>query len=143
MANTMTDILAAVYALIDTDATFVNVYSRHGVANITLPAVTVGPVSMEPRQDEELISGGETLTPWDVTVGLRVHTSYAGWPVDQAGTVTLVDQLRDKMRENIDAVTGCHVLDVKIEYEKTFEESQTVGAQVNVTLLTHAHYTQE
>lgn len=143
MASPVTDVLAGIVTLLDADAAFVNVYSRHNIADITLPAFTVGPERCEPRSDEEMFSGGEDLMAWDVTASVRVHTSYIGGPVNQASTVAQVDLVVEKLRENLDAITGCHVLDVKIAYGQEFIESQTVGAQVNVTVLAHAHYIQE
>jgi len=143
MGSPVTVVMTGMVALLQADPTLGTVYSRHNVADLEVPATTVAPTAIRPRSGSEMVCGSETIMPWDVTLVVRVHTSYAGAIADQNTAVVFADALIDKLRANLDAIDGAHILDVSAEYRQSFEESDTVGAQVTVTVLTHSHYTQE
>ena len=143
MARPVTDVIAGLVTLLGEEATLGVVYSRHNVADLVVPATTVGAVSAIPRRDSEMVSGGEEIVPWDVTVSVRIHSAYSGGVEDSATAASLADIAIEKLRTNLAAIDGCRILDVESDYWRSFAESDTLGAELTVVVLTHDHYTQE
>jgi len=143
MADIVTDAVNGVYNLINDDVSFGNVYAKHNEANLALPGITIGPESVVPREDESFSTDGAHGTPWDVTVSVRIHVAYTGGVLNQSGLVALVDDVILKLKKNHAAITSFALGTVAVEFDRSFVESETIGAQVNATYLTHDEYTQE
>jgi len=142
MADIMTEAVDGVYSLINGDVSFSNVYAKHNEANLVLPGITVGPGSAVPR-DDDFTTDGIVGATWDVIVTIRVHGAYTGGPLNQSGVVSLVDDVINKLKSNHAAITSYHLMAVNAEFDRSFIESETVGAQVDATFWTHDHNTQE
>lgn len=143
MADIATDAIDGVYGLFNADESFSNVYAKHNEADLDLPSVSVGPEAVVPREDEGFVIDGAHGVPWNVTVSVRAHVAYVGGVFDQSGLLSLVDDIVHKLRTNHRALSGYALGDVAVEFNREFVESETVGAQVNATYLTHDEYTQE
>ena len=144
MADIMTEAVTGVYNLINDDVSFGNVYDKHNEANLALPGITVGPGSAVPRDDEDgFTTDGVVGATWEVIVSIRVHGAYTGGPLNQSGVISLVDDVINKLKANHAAITSYHLMAVNAEFDRSFVESETVGAQVDATFWTHDHNTQE
>ncbi len=144
MANIVAEGVDGVYGLFNADESFSNVYTIHDKANLALPGITVGPGGIVERAaDDSFTTDGVFGVPWDVTVSIRCHIAYTGGTLDQDGLVDLVDDVIIKLRKNHAAITSFKLGSVTVDFNQLFAESETVGAQVNATYLTHDQYTQE
>ena len=138
----LTDTVVDLVALFDADVAFTNIYSSHSVASMTLPATSFQVTNAIPHEGAAM-SGAEGIYPWLVTVSIRIHSSYVGFAEDYTSMVVLADLVVDKLRTNLDFNVTSHILDVEVEVGTSFPESDTNGAEITMTYLTHIHYTQE
>jgi hypothetical protein len=143
MADIASGAVSGVFDLFDDDDDFTNVYSKHNEADLDLPGITVGLESMVPRGDDSYTIAGALGVPWDVSVSVRVHIAYVGGVIDQAVLIGLVDDVIEKLRSNYQTIAGYMLTDVSVEFGRTFDESETVGAQVTAVYLARDEYEQE
>lgn len=138
----LTDTVTDLVTLFDADVAFTNIYSSHSVADMTLPAISFQIDSAVPEGNAAM-SGAEAIYPWIITVTIRVHSSYAGFADSYTTMIALADLVVDKLRTNVDFNATSHIHDVEMKTGASFPESDTNGAEITMTFLTHIHYTQE
>ena len=143
MADVMKDAVDGLYGLFNDDESFGNVYDRHNKADLDLPAISVGPGTATPNPDDGARYTSQDIVYWDLTTTIRVHTAYTGGVLDQSGTINLVDDVLQKLRDNISAIANYKITGQSVAYDLGFEESETRGAQIEVMMLTYVQYTQE
>ena len=113
-----------------------NVYSRHNVADMTLPAVTVDNIATITIDDQGALEATEFIDNYEMTIAIRVHTSYTEDYKDADGvTAELVDDVITIMRDNMN-LGDQYRLDKAFseEFDVDFEESATSGAEVTITI---------
>ncbi len=144
MANVMEDAVTGVYTFINADSgTFPNVYARHDTADMTLPAVTVGPEVEQAFPPDTAQFEDDTTVNHEVVISVRVHTSYIEGPLATATAMTYGDNLIEKLRANVNATATYRIMNVESIYNQTFTESATEGMSLLVTLHIHVHHVQE
>jgi len=111
-----------------------NVYSRHNVADMTLPAVTVDNFSTVTTEEDGALSGAEFIDNYEITLTVRVHTAYMGDYKDAGGTATeIVDDVITILRENMNLGDQYRLFKVNAEeFDLEFEESATTGAELTI-----------
>ena len=144
MANVMEDAVTGLYTLLNADSgTFPNVYAQHNTADMTLPAVTVGPEIEQAFSEDTAQYEDDTLVNHMVVVSVRVHTSYIEGPLDYVTALTYGDNLIEKLRANVNATATYRIMNVESAYNQSFTESATEGMSVLVTMHIHVHHAQE
>lgn len=113
-----------------------NVYSRHNVADMTLPAVTVDVVSTVTTDDDGALSSTEFIDNYEITISARVHTGYIDDYKDASGTsAEIVDDVITILRDNMNMGDQYRLFRVNSEeFDLDFDESATTGAEVMITI---------
>lgn len=148
----MTDAISAVAAIfaldsfqtLTSDQLFERIHTGHNHADLTFPAVTIGPLSLEPRRDDAGFSGSDLIENYEVILEIRLHNGYTVQPMDYDLVAELTDDIIEQLKTHINATATYRLMDCAVlGYTDTFSESDTVGATVRVTLHTVASYSQE
>ena len=147
MADLFTDAAAGLYTLLNDDEVFAftNVYARHDVAAITLPALTIGPERCEEEEEDFARLSGDDKILYAVTMSVRVHGNRVGGVRAQAVVAALADDVITKLLTNRDAAAASYrVMKAGVtDTHAGFIESETEGAQIEVVMHTQVNYTEE
>jgi len=121
----------------------VTIYKSHNVANLTLPAITIGAESHTPVDMDGAIVQNDDVVNHRVVLSLRIHTAYLNAPHDQTETVEIIDALINKLKTNMSLDTY-RMMDFDVaEPRAEFADSATRGALVLVAYHTIETYSQE
>ena len=124
------------------DATFAHSYGQHVVADLELPAVTVGFVSAAPG--DKGYGDDSAIVNYMMQFEVRVHIAYAGDQADDLTIARLLTSVVNKLKDQIDLTGGYRISEVSaIEGGKEFKESATVGGSCVVTVTKAVLHTQE
>jgi hypothetical protein len=117
-------------------------YDRHKVGKLQLNAVTV-----------DFDSGSAELTGadvanrviWQLQYSLRVHTGYAGDTIDGRTTQRLMADVCVQICENWKLTTvGAFIQSIdSVQNGMTFDDSETVGGEITITVMFDTSYTQD
>lgn len=117
-------------------------YDRHVVANLQLPAVS--------RQCVKIEAGGGddsyNARMMKCTFSIRLHVGYGNDSIDGQQTMRLCNSVVNKIFANFDVMHAAGAMLVSIgdiRPNQTFLESDTIGAEVEVTYMIEEQYTQE
>lgn len=119
-----------------------NYYKTHSVANLTLPAITLGAVENLPVEDDRANWSTDLLINHSVTVTIRVHTAFVGNAHDREEATLIVDQVIEELQTNL--TLGLYRLmrfEVS-EFDILFEETETYGAEIRAEYHTAKVYEQ-
>lgn len=124
--------------------TFANVYSKHAVANLVLPAVSVEVDSDAPITTDGAINQQELLDNRLILLSIRIHTAYRGGPDDIDTAVDLFDDVVDALRKNVTLSDSYHIFDVVgSAYNVEHESSGTTGVELLVNIHKVVFYEQD
>lgn len=124
------------------DPTFGNVYPRHTVPDLVLNAVSVGLDNV--NQENFSASTNGASVQFYITFSVRVHTRYEDDEVDDQEVGRLVNSIVNHLRNKIDLEDNYRIFDIEeVDAIMTFDESETRGGQMMVTIGTTNRYTQE
>ena len=117
-------------------------YPRHVVAKLQLPAVT--------RQCVKIQAGGENdrvnARLMVCTFSIRLHVGYGNDSIDGQQTMRLCNSVVNKVFANFDVmqVAGTTLVAIgDVRPNQTFADSDSIGAEVEVTYMIEEQYTQE
>ena len=119
-----------------------NYYKRHSVANMTLPAITIGASENVPLEDDRANWSTDLLTNHSVILAIRIHTAFAGNALNREDATLFADQVIQELKTNI--TLGLYRL-MRFEvtdYNTFFEESETFGSEILVEYHTAKVYEQ-
>lgn len=112
-----------------------NVYDYHKVANLELDAVTVEPLSNIPIQSDGAFGSNQFIDNHEITISVRVHTSYLNGVEDLAGTLSLLDSVLTALVTGLDLGNRYKLMRYASEQVNAeFTDSYSVGAEVLVVI---------
>jgi len=138
MADITGTALSKLYAIItgDTSPVYANTYSRHNVANLVLPAVSVDVVGSVP-DDTGAFGSSEMVENHIITLSVRVHVAYLGGYYNSTTAISMIDDLRDEIlsRDNRNLSNGYRIDSVVSEvHNQEFSDSASLGSELIVTI---------
>lgn len=111
------------------------VYSYHKVANLVLDAITVEPLTNIPVTSDGGFGNSQFIDNHEITVSIRVHTSYSGGIERLDATMELTDLVITSMKTSMDLGDRYKLMGFSGEQlNAEFEESQSVGAEVLIII---------
>lgn len=119
-----------------------NYYKTHVVANLTLPAVTIGATLNEPVEDDRANWSTDLLINHSVTLSIRVHTAFVGNTHDRENATLYVDQIIEELQTNLTLGVYRLMRFEVSEFDILFEETETYGAVILAELHTAKVYEQ-
>jgi hypothetical protein len=138
LLNTLKTTMASGY-----DPTYSYVYGYHGVAKLQLNAITVGIMGIE-TEPSVLSVGTGPSTRYNIELGLRVHTDYAGGAVEGQKIERLMNSAHNKVMANITITSGYNVSEVTSwSVGEEFVESATIGGEIIYNIMANVTHTQE
>lgn len=124
---------------------FENVYSRHHVAELRLPAVTYSLVNATAITEDETefgVDDDSAQVRHQATFQVRIHTAWQGGRFDDYAAAAVANSVANKLLANL-ADSTIDVLTVTdIQTNRAFEGG-TLGAELTVTLATYADHSRE
>jgi len=122
--------------------TFDHVYSRHKVPDMALNALSVGLDNVEQENFSNSTSGASVQ--FSVQFSLRVHTGYIDELIDDQEVGRLVNSVVNHLRSKVNLEDGFRIFDIsEVDIGTTFEDSESRGGQMIVTIGYANRYTQE
>lgn len=116
----------------------------HNQADLTLSAVSVGVESHGPVVGDGAFDATDVYVNHEIVLSIRAHTAWLIAPSNQDETVTLLDNIVQKLKANINLGGGYRIMGFSSsQYREEFQDSGTRGGQVNIVLHKVAQYTQE
>lgn len=113
----------------------VTVHSYHAIANLVLDAVTVEPISNVPVTTDAGFGSGQFIENHEITISIRIHTSYSNGIEQLDTTLDLVDEVITAIKQSIDYGDRYILMGFGGETINTeFAESQSVGAEIIVII---------
>lgn len=127
-----------VVALLDAitpSASWGNVYSKHAVANLLLPSISIQVETDTPLDNDKAINQTELHDNRNVRLSVYIHTAYRLGPTDTVSAKTIVDEVIRELRTNIDLSDGYRIFDVLgVAYDVEHGSSATTGAEVQIDI---------
>lgn len=117
-------------------------YDRHKVGKLQLNAVTVDFITGSCD-----LAGSDTANRvlWRLTYSIRVHTGYTGDIVDGRTTQRLMEDICVQLCENWNILTtGAFIESIDaVQNNQAFDDSQTVGGEITISVLFDTSYVQD
>lgn len=111
------------------------IYSYHNVANMLLDAITVEPVANMPVVSDGGFGSSQFIDNHEITISVRVHTSYTGGVEDLVSTMDLLDRVMTAMKTSMDLGDRYKFMRFAAEQVNvTFDGSQSVGGEVIIII---------
>lgn len=111
------------------------VYGYHKVANMVLNAVTVEPVTNIPVAPDGAFGSNQFIDNHEITISIRVHTSYMNGVEDLDSTMELLDDVITAMKTSMDLGDRYKLMRFGAEgINIQFEDSQSVGAELLIII---------
>lgn len=138
MATTAATAHSKVYTLLynifdDIPTPVASVYDYHGVADMSLNAITVEPSSMVSLDTDKAIYQAAPVENWAIGLSIQVHVAYSGGVYDADNAETLSDEVITLLWENQDLGDGYRVYDVSsVDFRVEFDDSKTIGCELKV-----------
>lgn len=107
-----------------------NYYKMHSVANLTLPAITIGASVNVPLEDDYAVWSTDLLTNHLVSVTIRIHTAFAGNTQDRINATLYTDQVIEELKTNLELGLYRLMRFEVSEFNIFFEETETYGAEI-------------
>lgn len=144
--NIGTTAVTKVYDLLEggtTSPAFSNVYNKHNIVDMTLPAVTVGLQSIRAREEDGALESTELIDNEQIIITVRVHTNYIIDYYDESTAITYIGNMIEALKENRDLGNGYRLIEVTGEYfDEEFSDTGTRGAEVVAVIHKVVSYSQ-
>lgn len=148
MADPITDAASKIKALIEAGIAaeeltgYTTVHAHHCVADLSPTCVSVDVDDFE-AINEGLLSGTGPMRIYEVTVSVRLHTGYLGDPCIGSTNATLIESITQYLLLHIDLGNNYRISDTSsADLRSTFDDSKTVGAQLQVVVKVPVTYEQ-
>ena len=148
MPDPITDAASKIKVLIEagiSDETFTafdTVHAHHCVADLSPTCVSVD-VDDFVAINEGYMSGTGPDRMYEVTVSVRLHTGYLGDPCIGSTNATLIESITQYLLLHINLGNNFRISDTSsAELRSTFDDSKTVGAQLQVMVRVPVTYQQ-
>ncbi len=105
-------------------------HKTHSVANLQLPAITIGATEDVPIEDDRANYATDLLTDHSVIIEIRIHTAFVGNDQDRVNATLFSDQVLEKLKTNLDLGDNRFMGFERPEFNILFEETQTFGAVI-------------
>lgn len=120
-----------------------NVYSRHTVANLLLPAVSVEVETNTALLNDKAIRATELIDNRLIRLSIKVHTGYRLGIIDTSSNLLLADEVIRRLRQNVDLGDGYRIFDVTgVAYNVEHTSSGTTGVELLVDIHKVEYYEQ-
>ena len=120
------------------------VYTRHNVANLTVPSISIGLESSESNAIGVDVTGDNVLH--ESLISIRIHVGYGDDNFDTRKTSRLIESVANKILANLRDQSSSDLWTTSAlltENNVRFDESDSVGGQVMISILKDTSYTQE
>lgn len=124
-------------------ATYSYIYGKHATANLELASVSIQAVSEAPIETDNALNTNELVDNCFITLSIHIHTGYRNGPTDVDIAMTIVDEIINTLRTNVDLNGGYRTFGVRsINFNVEHTESGTTGAEILIEIHKVEYYAQ-